>query len=58
MQPEEIKNEYNVRDSQYFQGLPAFLQESILQATGSISNDEELRATAEQIMQRENLRPE
>lgn len=53
MRPIEEQN-YDVRESQYFQGLPAFLQESIIQSAGSITNDEELRATAEQIMLQNN----
>lgn len=54
MQPVDYKNEYNPRESQYFQGLPKFVQEAIMQSAGSIENDEELRATAEQLIKADN----
>ena len=54
MQPVDYKNEYNPRESQGFQGLPAFVQEAIMQSAGSIENDEELRATAEQLIKADN----
>ncbi len=54
MRPVEEQS-YDVRESQYFQGLPAFLQESIIQSAGSITNDEELRATAEKMMFNSNF---
>ncbi len=54
MNPVDNKNEYNPRESQYFQGLPAFVQESIMQSAGSIENDEELRAAAEQLIKADN----
>ena len=47
--------QYDPRESQYFQGLPAFVQESILQSGSAINSDEELRHTAEQLIYRDNF---
>lgn len=56
MIPVENQNKsYDPKESQYFQNLPPFVQEAILQAGGSISSDEELRHTAEQLIYRENF---
>lgn len=56
MIPVENENkQYDPRESQYFKGLPKFVQESILQAGSSISSDEELRHTAEQLIYRDNF---
>lgn len=55
MIPYENENkQYDPRESQYFQGLPAFVQESILQSGSAINSDEELRHTAEQLIYRDN----
>ena len=51
---ENQNNSYDARESQYFKSLPLFVQESILQAGSAITNDEELRRTAEQIILRDN----
>ncbi len=56
MIPVENENKaYDPRESQYFQGLPAFVQESILQSGSAISSDEELRHTAEQLIYKDNF---
>ena len=52
---ENQSKSYDPRESQYFQGLPAFVQESILQSGSNISSDEELRHTAEQLIYRDNF---
>ena len=52
---EEQNNQYDPRDSVYFQGLPAFVQESILQSGSAINSDQELRDAAEQLIKRDNF---
>jgi hypothetical protein len=49
-------NNYDPRESQFFSGLPLFVQESIMQSAGMIHSDEELRATAEQLIRQDNAR--
>lgn len=57
MYPIENENQtYNPRESQYFKGLPAFVQEAIIQSAGSITNDEELRNAAEQLIFNDNYK--
>ena len=51
MTPSKDSNKpYDVRESNYFEGLPPFVKETVLQSTDMITNDEELRSAAEKIM--------
>lgn len=57
MMPVENENKsYDPRESQYFSGLPSFVQESVMQSAGMIRNDEELKAAAEQLIRNDNNR--
>ncbi len=50
----ESSKNYDPRESQFFNDLPAFVQESVMQSAGMIHSDEELKATAEQIIRQDN----
>ncbi len=51
MTPSNDQNKaYDVRESNFFEGLPPFVQETVLQSAGMINSDEELRSAAEKIM--------
>lgn len=54
-----VENEYkdyDPRKSEFFSGLPPFVQESIMQGAGMIHSDEELKAAAEKIIRDDNNR--
>ncbi|MBO5746116.1 MAG: hypothetical protein J6S13_03410 [Clostridia bacterium] len=51
----EPNNSFDVRNSGFFKGLPPFLQESIMQSGAEITNEQELKAAAEQLIRRENF---
>ena len=48
--PVENNEPYNPIDSSYFKSLPSFVQETIMQSSGLIKNEEELRTAAEKMM--------
>ena len=49
--PIEEKNDcFNPADSQYFKSLPAFVQESLMQSGGLITDEQSLRQAAENIL--------
>lgn len=54
-----VENEYkdyDPRESEFFSGLPPFVQESIMQGAGMIHSDEELKAAAEKLIRDDNNR--
>jgi hypothetical protein len=51
MTPSNDNNKpYDVRESTFFEGLPPFVKETVLQSTDMINSDEDLRSAAEKIM--------
>lgn len=52
---EEKQNCFNPADSQYFNTLPAFVQESLMQSAGLITDEQSLREAAENLMNGQQL---
>lgn len=48
--PVENQKTYDPKNSEYFNNLPLFVQETIIQSTDQISNDAELKDVADKIM--------
>jgi hypothetical protein len=48
--PIENDNSFDVSKSEYFNSLPPFVQETLIQSAGKISGDKELENMAKKIM--------
>lgn len=48
--PEENKKKYNMQKSSYFNSLPPYVRETLVQSAGLIENDEDLINAADKIM--------
>lgn len=51
MIPIENNDSFNIQNSEYFKTLPSFVKETIMQSSGLINNEEELKETAEKLME-------
>lgn len=48
--PIEFENDFNVKENDYFNSLPSVVQETILQSSGLISSEQELREAADKLI--------
>lgn len=48
--PVQNTSSYDPESSEYFKNLPAFVQETIMQSSGLINNEDELREAAERML--------
>ncbi len=48
--PVENDKDYDFKNSEYFNSLPAFIQESVIQSAGLIKNEDDLKSVAGKIM--------